>query len=94
MMQQFDFDDRSPATNQLLAASLHILLALQSYPHIFLSVPLHVHQKLEPTDYGKIIYDLLSANYPDLEKRLSIQVHRDSFFSISNHPAGAQHEIS
>jgi hypothetical protein len=93
MMQQFDFDHRSPATNQLLAASLHVLTALRSYPHVLLSVPIHVHQQLEPADYGKIIYDLLSANYTDLEKRLKIQVHQDSHFSISTHPAGAQHEV-
>ena len=92
-MQQFDFDHRSPANNQLLAASLHVLSALRSCPHIFLSVPIHVHQQLEPADYGKIIYDLLSANYPDLEKRLTIQVHQDAHFFISTHPAGAQHEV-
>jgi hypothetical protein len=94
MMKRFDFDVSSSATTQLLAASLYLLSGLRVHPHLLLCVPIQVHRQLEPADYGRIIYDLLSADHDDLESRLTIQVHQKPFFFISSHSAGATNEIS
>lgn len=94
MIKRFDFDESSPASTQLLAASLYLLSGLRMHPHLLLYVPIQVHRQLEAADYGQIIYDLLSADHDDLESRLKIQVHQNPFFLISSHSAGATNEIS
>jgi hypothetical protein len=94
MMKRFDFDVSSSATTQLLAASLCLLSGLRMHAHLLLCVPIQVHRQLEPADYGRIIYDLLSADHVDLESLLTIKVHQKPFFLISSHSAGATNEIS
>lgn len=93
-MQKFRFSPDTPALTQLLAVSLTLLSALREHSHLCVCVPKQVHQQLHATDYGRILYDLLSAEYPNLETRLQIRVHPKPDFLILFTPPGARHEIS
>jgi hypothetical protein len=93
MMRTFSFAPDAPALTQLLAVSIHLLSALRKHTHLCLCVPSHVHQQLHAADYGQVLYDLLSAEYPDLDARLEIRVHPKPDFLILFTPPGARHEI-
>ncbi len=93
-MLKFSFSPHAPALNQLLAVSISLLSTLREHNHLCLCVPNHVHQRLQAADYGRVLYDLLSAEYSDLETRLEIRVHPQADFLILLTPPGARHEIT
>lgn len=93
-MRELNFSPDAPALTQLLAVSLTLLAALREHRHLCLCIPHQVHQQMNTADYGRVLYDLLSAEYPDLETRLEIRVHPKPDFLILFTPPGAHHEIS
>lgn len=93
-MRKFSFNPDAPALTQLLAVSLTVLSTLREHRHLCLCIPHQVHQQLHTADYGRVLYDLLSAEYTDLETRLEIRVHSKPDFLILFTPPGARHEIS
>ena len=93
-MRKFSFATTAPALTQLLAVSLTLLSELREHSSLCLFVPKHVHHQLQVADYGRVLYDLLSAEYPDLETRLEIRVHPAPDFLILFTPLGVRHEIS
>jgi hypothetical protein len=93
MMRKFSFSPDAPAVTQLLAVSISLLSALREHRQLCLCVPRQIHQRLHAADYGRVLYDLLSAEYPDLETRLEIRVHHQPDFLILFTPPGAPHEI-
>jgi hypothetical protein len=94
MMHNMQFDNHAPALTQLLAASLKLMTLMREHHRLLLYIPKHVHDQLTQADFGRVLYDLLSAQYPDLENRLEIRVHGKTDFLFLTQPPGALHEIS
>lgn len=94
MMHALQFPNDAPALPQLLAISLQLMTLLREHRHVFLYVPKQVHVQLTQADYGRVLYDLLSAQYPDLQDRLDIRVHGKSEFIVMTQPPGAPHEVT
>jgi hypothetical protein len=94
MMHTLEFANDAPAQTQLLAVSLKLMALLRAHHRLFLYVPKHVHIQLSQADFGRVLYDLLSAEYPDLQNRLEIRVHNKTEFLVLTQPPGAHHEIS
>lgn len=94
MIHALQFTNDAPALTQLLAISLKLMALLREHQHLFLYVPKQVHVQLTQADYGRVLYDLLSAQYPDLHDRLEIRVHGKAEFLMMTQPPGELYEIS
>lgn len=94
MMQTIQFASDAPALTQFLAVSLRLMALMRQHSCLYLSIPKHVHVQLNQEDFGRVLYDLLSSEYPDLEDRMVIRVHPKTDFLISIQPPGALHEIT
>ena len=94
MMLALQFATGAPALTQLWAVSLKLMTLLRTHRRLLLHVPKSVHEQLTPADYGQVLYDLLSAQYPDLQVRLDIRVHSQPEFLLLTPPPGAPHEVS
>ena len=94
MIHALQFTNDSPALTQLLAVSIKLMTLLREHQHLFLYVPKQLHAQLTQADYGSVLYDLLSAQYPDLQDRLDIRVHSKAEFLIMTQPPGELYEVS
>lgn len=83
MNQRFHFTPDSAPEQQLLAMSIVVLELLRKHKALTLWVPATVHRALPASNYGILLYDTLSAEYPDLETRLQLRVHPAAYFDVS-----------
>lgn len=80
----FSFDQQSPPAVQLLALSLELRTLLKSNPRLTAYIPFEIYQNISANSFQELIFDTLSPLYTDLEKRLSLRVHKLPTFEIKS----------